>query len=186
VLGGTGVAALEAAAFPPAPPLMQWPAVLTYGTCGVITGLIYLTSARDGEPVDRRWLRTALVWLGVATTTLIVYGTLLTLCTVVDPQTERVRFQIGFGLAGWSLTSEAQRLKEHAPSMTATQLMMAFGGFTPGGAARIWTAWSIYSAGILLIVLYLSSFISWTIAAGLVAARLLRAGVRVPLKGRST
>lgn len=178
MLMGLGAGTTLIALFAPAPPLMSWPPVLNYGTFGIIAGVVYLLSERNRVPTDQRPLRPIVFWLATAIVTLIVYSVLLNLWSVVDPQTERVRFQIGFGLADWSLTDLGRRVKSQFPSLTAAQLLMTDKGFHMGGSTGIWERWSVYSAGFLLIGLYLAAFISWTIALALSAARLLDAGVR--------
>ncbi len=175
---GLGVAAPLLAQFVPPPPLIVWPPLLSYGTCAITALITYFWFERRARRRVR--LQTWGVWLASAMVSVVACTVLLRFTTVLEPQRDEIRFQIGFGLADWTLTEHGRQLVRAHPNLTERQLILADGGFIPGGPERIWTGWSVYTAGSLLIVLYLGALIAWTVTIAIGARALLDAGVWHP------
>jgi len=93
---------------------------------------------------------------------LIAYILLLQFTTVPIPTESGTRLQIGFGKLDWTLTEAAKDWKISDPSLTVTQMIKNEAAYTQDRLAILWKTWSVYVAGLLLILLYLSGFITWT------------------------
>lgn len=100
---------------------------------------------------------------------LIAYLILTQLCTVLEPQKQKVRFQIGFGRADWTLTEEGRRVKAALPGEPVTRWMLSKGAFKRGGPETIWKPWSIYLAGGLMVASFFLMFGFWTFGWSLMA-----------------
>jgi len=106
-----------------------------------------------------------------------VYGVLLPLLTVTSPSDSALgkeRFQIGFRTLDFSLTDEAKKKRDQFDLRTPEDLMLAFGGYEPGGAYLIWRTWTIVLAGFLLIGLFITTFVFWAHGLALLAWSLSR------------
>ena len=100
---------------------------------------------------------------------LVIYSILLRGCTILEPQTHKYRFQIGFGKCDWSLTKTGLARKQAKPDATVLHWMLEEGAFTQGGPSIIWKGWSIVLSGVLMLLTYFSTFILWTIGFALLA-----------------
>jgi hypothetical protein len=91
---------------------------------------------------------------------------------------EGVRYQIGFHLAPWSLTSEAADKLDSlsVASRTPGDLMLAFGAYKDGGPQLIWKPWTIVVAGSMLVALYLVAFLFWAFAVSMLARHIAKKG----------
>jgi hypothetical protein len=101
-----------------------------------------------------------------------VYGVLLTLLSLTPPTdsgSDGARVQIGFRTADLSLTADARKKRDQLDLRTPEDLMLAYGGFEPGTTYRIWKTWSIAAAGMLLIVLFVVTFVLWAYGLALLA-----------------
>lgn len=101
-----------------------------------------------------------------------VYGVLLTLLSVTTPTdsgSDGARFQIGFRTADLSLTPDARTKRDQLDLRTPEDLMLAYGGYEPGTSYRIWKTWTIVAAGMLLIVLFVVTFVLWAYGLALLA-----------------
>jgi hypothetical protein len=100
-----------------------------------------------------------------------LYAVLLSQWSVAPPpeRDRGERFQIGFGLMAFSLTSEARVKTAQMSLRTPEELMLAFGGYEQQGTALIWRTWTIVAAGTLLIATYVLSFLTWCYGLGLLA-----------------
>jgi len=87
---------------------------------------------------------------------------LLRYCTVLEPQSYKERFQVGFWKCDRSLTEVGLHLKRNIPSATLVDWMLIEGAFRPGGPEIIWNPWSIINAGILALLTYMAGFVLWT------------------------
>ncbi len=112
-------------------------------------------------------VRAAAGFILLAIAFFVAYFLVLPEVTVIEPQTDAVRFQIGFGLLDWGLTSEGRHWKERDPAITPVTMVLNEAAFSREGIAGLWTKRGVYGAGICLIVLYLGTFTSWSIAWGL-------------------
>jgi hypothetical protein len=122
--------------------------------------IVFAGAQRRGG--SRKMLKGGMILVGVGFVLILAYGVALSQWTVFEPQHYQTRFQIGFGLADWSLTSVGLSDKKEIPAPTPEQLMMAEAAFSPEGAEKIWSAWSITSAGALLLAFYCLGFVLWT------------------------
>jgi len=108
-------------------------------------------------------------FLSLSVPLLIGYILLLQFTTVPMPTQPSTRLQIGFGMLDWTLTEAAKDWKSSNPSLTVAQMIKNEAAFTQDRIGILWQTWSIYIAGFLLIVLYLSAFIAWTSGFALLA-----------------
>jgi hypothetical protein len=111
----------------------------------------------------------------VAVILAIVYTAMLNWTTVLaPPETGNAqRFQIGFGLAPFSLTPEGSRLVQESPDrVTPEYLMLATGAFRPGGPEVVWKPWTITAAWLLLSCIFLLSYLAWSFGLACVALNL--------------
>ena len=122
--------------------------------------------------------RIALRYIIAALVLVTLYGVLLRYTTVQHSKREGPRYQVGFHTFDWSL-KEPQAIrglsKEVGKDLTAEELMMAYGAFKPGGPEKVWKFWTIIVAGVLLVIVFVSGFISWTYGFAILA-RYLSAG----------
>lgn len=93
---------------------------------------------------------------------ILIYVLLLNCCTVLDPQSEEVRFQIGFGRQDWSLTELGLKYKrELLPTEPVVKWMEADALFYRGGPEKLWKSWTILAAGTIMIVTFVFAFSLW-------------------------
>jgi hypothetical protein len=83
--------------------------------------------------------------------------------TVLDPQSQKVRFQIGFGTEDWSLLQKGLDLKAELGVRGAnpSAMMMHGQAFREGGPSTIWKPWTINLASAVLVALYFSTLMAW-------------------------
>lgn len=113
----------------------------------------------------QRMLRKSVARIFAGFICLIVYGAMLDFTTVDAPPAYQsdTRFQVGFGLAEWSLTSEALATVESQNLETKELVMLSIQGYTDPDAVRLaWKWWSILLAQTILIVLFTIGFLLWT------------------------
>jgi hypothetical protein len=168
-LGGALSGGLPGAAYftHNAPPLFALTALVSGGV-GVAVFVYVFLIRPDARRAARNAVRIliAAVFLGAA------YGLLLTLLSVAPPtdaQTDGVRFQIGFRMADFSLTADGRAKRDQLDLRTPEDLMLAYGGYEQGTTYRIWQTWTIIASGILLIVLFVVTFILWAYGLALLA-----------------
>jgi len=153
------------------PPLLTGAGLITAGL-GVATVMItyyYKPKQAPSSSSLPTFARIALKMFLLSIVLIVVYVLLLHWCTVVDPQKGQ-RFQIGFGIANWTLTEQGVMLKEKFPDMkTPLGLMMIKGAFEQGRPELIWRSWSIYVAGTFMIISYTCAFIIWVFAWSILA-----------------
>lgn len=152
-----------------APPFLDWSSLLAAACAAAIIIITYywplLDEAGQRLPSAVRLARNVFV---ASVFLLIVYMILLRLCTVVDP-TGNSRFQIGFGRMDWSLTADGQAWKAEHPTQTAEEWMLSAGAFKPGGPELIWKTWTVYTSGILMVLIFVSAFALWNLCWSLLA-----------------
>ncbi len=135
-----------------APPLWSTSAWIAFAWAGLalVEGVLRLDRA---PPPARR--AAAVTLLGVAIMALYHIG--LDRWTVVPPSPwPPERIQAGFDTRDWSLTPEARSFLEgeDANMRTPEELMLAFGAFDKGETYLVWASWTIFAAGLLLIVFH--------------------------------
>lgn len=104
----------------------------------------------------------------VSVVLLIVYLVLLRICTTVDRRDNK-RYQIGFYKYEWSLTDEGVDVKTLHPNETPQDWMMDDALFRPGGPNVIWKSETIILSGIIMIVIFMCTFVLWTFGWALLA-----------------
>lgn len=142
--------------------------------CFLLAPRITVASVRLPQKMTRK------AWglIGVAVVLYVVYASFLGYCTVLEPQNYSQRFQIGFGKSDWSLTPEGVELKYGNPSATLEDWMMMEGAFRQGGPDIIWKTWTINAAGFLLVMIYLVSFVLWTLGFSNLAVIMSKKGIQ--------
>jgi hypothetical protein len=147
------------------PPIFPGISILT---SVLSAAMIYITlnvkwvKSRSGVN-KRQLIRSASFLLIVAFCCLLLYVLLIRYCTVLEPQSYSQRFQIGFWKFDWSLTEAGLALKHQLPLATVEDWMLREGAFTQGGPEIIWRAWSVITAGCLLVIIYMAGFLFWTV-----------------------
>lgn len=154
-----------------APPMFTASALLSSGL-GLAVFIRVFATDRKASTWVQRGSRSVVAAVFLAS----IYGLLFSLLTVsspVDiPPPQRERYQIGFWTLDFSLTDEAKIKKKEYSLATPEELMLAFGGYEPGGTSQIWHTWTILSAGILLIALFILTFMLWAYGMALLAQSL--------------
>lgn len=170
------------------PPLFAEVSWIVGFTAPVLAAICFYLVRTDQLPERdrRRAVRRRLIWaarlLAGSLIAVIGYAVLIQISTVINPQTEK-RWQIGFGLVGWSLTDTGSGVLQDHPNSTSTDLLLRTGNFRDGGPAKVWHQWSILLSGTALIVLYLATFILFTAAWSIVARYLYEHGAANPTGG---
>jgi hypothetical protein len=186
----TGAATASAplwSVFPDAPPLVPYGRPTVAAACAVLLVVVFMRP-RVGRTCRERTtrLRWAVLWLGAALVLLSVYNMLLNELTVLEPQTYKTRFQVGFGRAEWSLTDVGRAMVREHPLWTPEQLMLGAGAFQSNtGAMLVWQPWSVRIAGLVLVGVYFPLFVSWIMAVA-IAAREVSPLTVSARKGRSS
>lgn len=105
----------------------------------------------------------------------IIYTALLNWVTVPAPLETGIaqRFQIGFGLTPFSLTSEGLKLLNTAPDITPEYAMLFKGGFRPGGAQLIWKPWTITASWLMLSSVFFLAYLAWSFGLACIALKLI-------------
>jgi hypothetical protein len=150
-----------------APPLFALSALLSGGLALAIFVRVFVTGP-DRVAAAKKGFHYVLVAVFMGT----AYGMLLPLLTVTPPTHStfaRERFQIGFRTFDFSLTPEARNKKQQFDLKTPEDLMLAFGGYEPGATTLIWRPWTIQTAGLILIVIFLTTFLLWAYGLALLA-----------------
>jgi hypothetical protein len=115
--------------------------------------------AQQNEELPRD-VRKAAFLIGVSVLLLVLYVLLFQFTTISAPSGKRL--QIGFGRANWSLTDGGKTWVRTQPSITVVEMVENEAAFDQGRLTILWTTWSIYTAGGLLILLYFVGFVCWT------------------------
>lgn len=154
------------------PPLLPGAGVLTsaVGAATILVGLYYepKKQARAGSRLPTL-VRLGRNYIVASLLILIAYLILLQMCTVLEPQRQKVRFQLGFGRADWTMTEEGRRVKATLPDEPVQRWMMSKGAFRRGGPEILWAPWSIYLAGGLMVATFFLMFGFWTFGWSLLA-----------------
>lgn len=127
------------------------------------------------RPPGAAGARTGILAVIAAVFFAIVYSALLNWTTVsAPPETGSAqRFQVGFGLAPFSLTPEGHKLIQSNPDgVTPEDLMLAKALFRPHGPELIWKPWTITAAWLLLSCVFLLSYLAWSFGLACVALNL--------------
>lgn len=151
-----------------APPFLSpviWlvPALAT----AIIFGVYYFRfrdAVRDERmpPLVKNGLRA----LGGSIVLLVTYLILVRFTTTIDPLGEE-RYQIGFGKARWGLTEFAQAHKNPTNSVREWMLQGAY--YREDGPEVLWTTTAILSAGVLLTLVFMATFIGWSMGWAMLA-----------------
>lgn len=149
-----------------APPLFNATGLLTSGVAVAV--LIWGFNQRlERSRIPRR----AVVSVVGALVLIVSYRVCLAYLTVLPPR-QGNREQIGFFMSNWSLTKSASEFirRTEGDIRTPQELMLAYGGFGDRQIVwTIWEPWTIVSAGSILILLFVLSFLLWSYAFAILA-----------------
>ena len=153
------------------PPLLPAAGVITsaIGAATILVAFYYKPKKPRGKSRLPNLVRLGRNYIGTSLVILIAYLILIQMCTVVEPQKQKVRFQIGFGRADWSLTEAGRRVKAAHSDEPVARWMLSKGAFRQGGPEIIWEPWSIYLAGGLMVATFFLIFGFWTFGWSLLA-----------------
>lgn len=143
------------------PPIFPQIGPITSALGLAITYTVYAYTPKPGVGRLPQMVKMGFRYIIGATFLILIYLLFLRFCTVLDPQSEKVRFQIGFGKQNWSLTKVGLEYKKNFPEESPATWMMAEAAFSPGGPEKLWKSWSILLAGTLMIVIFLLAFGMW-------------------------
>jgi hypothetical protein len=153
------------------PPLFPGFTLLTTAFATATIGITYYYSlpSQTSSPSQRLppILRMALKAFIASIVLLILYLILLDLCTVLIPGTTQ-RIQIGFDKFDWSLTAYGKQVKASKPFATPQQWLWDE-SYATDAPKLLWTSWTIYLSGILMIVDFMFAFVLWTFGWSLIA-----------------
>jgi hypothetical protein len=153
-----------------APPLFPQISLILAAVAGAIVAIAaaYVPPVCRGSAGLPPMVRHAAALIGVALVLLIAYVVLWQEWTVASINDPEVRYQIGFGKVNWGLTTEG--LKDKAdPDLHLIQDWMSAHGWSSNTPGIIWKEWTINTAGLILIVIFVCGFISWTTGFSLLA-----------------
>jgi hypothetical protein len=177
LLTGVGVAVPAYTYFTSySPPLLESASLLTaaISAATIIFAYYHEPRLREGEDAGRRLLVVARRALIAGLVLFVVYLALVRLCTVaaqITPESEVQRYQVGFWTFGWGLTEDGQFLMREHPGATPYELMDYGVAFTDDGPSKLWRLWTIYAAGLIMVAVFLFSFVLWVFGWSLLAKR---------------
>jgi hypothetical protein len=155
------------------PPLFPGISIVISALATAIIFSVYSYKSKERNDKSRglpKYVRIGILLLGIAIILIILYVITFQAWTILEPQKNEIRFQIGFGKAEWSLTEGIGKdLKKEFPYGPVTEWALNERAFDQERVELIWKPWTIYFAGVLLILIYFSSFILWTIGFALMA-----------------
>jgi multisubunit Na+/H+ antiporter MnhB subunit len=153
------------------PPIFPGISILTSVLSAAIIYITFTYNPKtpSGDKRFKRLIRWAAFSIVMVFGCLLVYVLLLRYCTVLDPQNYSQRFQIGFWKFDWSLTEAGLTLKRNIPLAPLEDWMMREGAFRQGGPEIIWQAWSVVTAGCILVFTYMAGFVLWTVGFSFIA-----------------
>jgi len=155
------------------PPFFKGASLLTTAIAAIIiiVGFFYDPSPKKNTGLPhlvRLSLKIFVIFLAL----LIVYFVLFDLCTVETPDGAE-RFQIGFGKYDWGLTNKGLEIKAKFPDKTIQDWMMYGAWFRSGGPNVLWKTWTVYLSGIIIILVFVLTFVLWTFGWTLLAKQKL-------------
>jgi hypothetical protein len=157
-----------------APPLFEASSLLTAAIASAVIILTNYYKPRVVPPDTKkkklvRYARNALI---AAILLLIVYMIMLRICTVADPPAKpEMRYQIGFWTFDWSLNDDGQFLKKQIHGSSPWELMDHGVAFSKYGPEKIWKLSTILASGVLMIIVFLFTFVLWVFGWSLLAKR---------------
>ena len=147
---------------PYVPPLIPEIVFVVAVMSGICIYFVLAIKPKNKETDTSYWLFHGVVSLSMGIFLIVVYFLLLDLTTVVDPQSSGSRYQIGFRKADFSLTASGIKIKEQFPDEPIEEWIIKAAAFREGGPEILWKTWTIYVAGVILILCYICCFILWT------------------------
>jgi len=151
-----------------APPLFSGISLMLTPLAAALIYIAYTSWPSSKPSVNRKMLRRAKWCLAGAVVAIIAYLGSLNALTVTDP-TGDIRYQIGFRTVPWSLTTTGKGDVARHPGATPNELMDIEAAYRADGPAIIWTASSLFLAGVLLSGVYVAGIGLWTYAFALFA-----------------
>lgn len=149
------------------PPLLEPSGIAVGAVAAAVILIAYFYTPRHKATTGRipPLVRTAVKAFIAAAVVCLGYLFLLNYTTVIGPSSrsgEEIRYQIGFGRWAWSLTDEGKEVRTASPKESLYTWMWNDALFYDHGPEVLWRRWSIYSAGVLLVMLFLLPFVLWT------------------------
>ncbi|MCD6013215.1 MAG: hypothetical protein K0Q79_3077 [Flavipsychrobacter sp.] len=142
------------------PPLFPGIALIVSALCMGL--LVHFVKNRKTASTKRGW------WLMVlAIACLVSYLLLFDYTTVTFAGNNTSCLQIGFGLSDWSITDKARHIIASKLCGNAKEDILLCVSITRENVFVIWPRWSVYGAGILLMVLFTLSSLAWVSGWGL-------------------
>ncbi|MDZ4824181.1 MAG: hypothetical protein SH856_12035 [Flavobacteriales bacterium] len=147
-----------------APPLFREVTILSSALC--IAALVFITESptpRTTASTLKRHRKKSVRYLVLGFIMALLYLFLVSFTTVVTPDAEKERWQIGFDVQPWNLTHEANVMIENkeCPHATSHSLLLC-SGFTKESIELVWKKGYVYLAGILLILSFTLGSVFWT------------------------
>jgi len=154
-----------------APPLLPKTGLIASAFAAASIVIVYYFKPKPSGRSSRlpKLVKLAVTVLLLSVAILVIYLFLLEWCTVVQPEDEGSRLQIGFGRAQWSLTEKGRQLKMEHSGQTIVEWMLRTGAFGDKGPEIIWEPWAIYLSGCVMIVAFIAMFVLWTVGWALLA-----------------
>lgn len=162
-VGGLGVVGVPAWSFfsSYAPPLFPGVTLIVAALSGAIWAAVKLPKRSGATQIAKERVKAALILIAAATVLIIAYILLLQFTGLPIPPEKEKRVQIGFGTANWSLTDVGRKWKSEHPAWTAEEIAEREAAFDQGRVFIVWNTWSVYCAGLGLIILYFVAFALW-------------------------
>lgn len=173
-LAGLGVAlAFVPSIISSEPPFLPAAGFITSAVAGATIVVAYFYAPHPSRRRKRfpPLVRSAIKAFVAAVLFALLYFVVLTMTTVRGPGADAsdYRYQTGFGKLDWSLTDEGRKVKIASPSASKFDWMADDALFYEHGPEVIWASWSINTAGVVLIALFMLAFALWTFGWSLLA-----------------
>lgn len=155
------------------PPFLEESSLLTAAIAAatIIFAFYYTPKHRRGASAAKvpPAVKLAFKLLGAAFLLFIFYLVCLKVTTVLDPREEKQRFQVGFSRYEWSLSDEGRKINNSHPEVSMQEFMLYGRAYSNDRIEVIWKPWTVYLAGILTILIFMFTFVSWNLGWAFIA-----------------
>jgi hypothetical protein len=153
-----------------APPSFGMLALVTSGLTLGVFALVFVTTSNASHLVRR-----GAIGVVAAIVLALIYTALLDWVTVMPPDGtgSTQRYQIGFGLSHFSLTPAGLADLTANPGLTAQDLLLRAGGFRQDGPHLVWHSWTVFTAWLVLSLVFLAAYAAWSFGLACLAKWLL-------------
>jgi hypothetical protein len=133
----------------------------------VVTLLVYITSTFSKSSKNlSKLLKRSLLFIFSSLVLLFIYLGALHWLTVLETQTGKKRFQIGFGRQEWSLVPGSLITWPEYKHTDLREIMERANAFKDQGPETLWKPWTINVAGGLLVFMYFGVLVPWALGFG--------------------